>query len=611
MLISYNWLKSYIPELPEASKLKDVLTFHVCEIEGVTELPNGDTIFDLSILPDRAHDLLSHRGVAREVASLLNLEFKSPVYKLPKDIQKTNLKIEIDTPSCHRYMGRIIRGIKVGPSPEWMVTYLESVGQRSINNIVDATNIVMLDCGQPIHAFDLDKLKGETIVVKNAKEGENLELVGKDKMKVELNSTDMVITDGDRSLAIAGVKGGLDSGINKDTKDILIEVASFEAVSVRKTARRISVHTDASKRYENALSPELCTLAMDEITSLIYEMCSGATYEEVVDIYKNIQKRNKVSFTGSYIRKVLGVEIKDEEIENILKNYNYVYKKEGDSYEVDIPFMRVDITSEENMAEEIGRVYGYDKIESLLPSIDSKKEDNPTWIKINKAKSKLVIDGYKEVMTSVFRDNGEVEILASASDKNFLRTNILDELKKSYELNKLNLPLLDIDEVKIFEIGAVFNKDGDTINVAYMDSKQSVEVSLDEFTKDLEIEVGSLDSSRLDLERGIDFSNHTIFKPWSIYPFITRDIAVWVPEGTEPSTLSKIYEDLGTDLLMVKPKLFDQFTKPSKDANQIGQTSFAFRLVFQSPEKTLTDDEINKIMKKIEERINSSGFTVR
>lgn len=601
MLISYNWLKSYVPQIPDAEKVAELITFHVCEIEDVEKLANDDSILDLKILPDRAHDLLSHQGIARELASLLGIEFKLPIYKLPTEIKTTNLKINIDDSNTRRYMGRIVRGVKVGPSPEWMVKYLESVGSRSINNIVDATNIVMLDCGQPIHSFDLAKLSKEEILVRNAKEGDTISLVGREKLEVKLKDSDMVITDGFKNLAIAGVKGGLDSGVTDGTQDILIEVANFDAVTIRKTARRLGIQTDASKRYENDLSSSLCTFAMEEITSLIFDLCGGATFEEVVDVYKIKPIHKTVSFSGIYISKTLGIEVPDEEIDKILKNYNYEFSHKSDLWQIVVPEMRLDITGPHDMVEEIGRVYGYDKIVPQISKINTNHKDNNTWLEICKAKNKLVQDGYMEVMTSVFTDKGEVEILASASDKNFLRTNLTDGLRKSYESNRLNAPLLDLNEVKLFEIGAIFRKDGEQINVAYVDKKNNTEVSLDEFCKNIGDEVGLMRVPK----------SYNSFKLWSQYPFISRDIAVWVPEGTEAKNLGDIYKEYGGDLLVKEPKLFDSFTKNSKIEGEISKTSYAYRLVFQSYNKTLTDEEIDPIMNKINTKIIELGWEVR
>ena len=199
MKISYNWLKWYIPNVVEPEKLRDVFTYHLTEVESLDKLGTGDTsdwIFDLNILPNRAHDLLSHSGVARELSGQLGISFTDPT-KTYEDIMAkkiisltdpegkstsngAGLKVEIQTPNCRRYMARIIRNIKVGPSPEWVVKHLESIGQRSINNIVDATNLVMYNCGQPTHAFDLNKITDNKLAITNATDGEELPVVGRD-----------------------------------------------------------------------------------------------------------------------------------------------------------------------------------------------------------------------------------------------------------------------------------------------------------------------------------------------------------------------------------------------------------------------------------------------
>src|SRR3990167_4037966 len=295
MKISYDWLKWYIPEAPKAEKLANVLTYHVCEVESF-EKRGDDTVFDINILPNRAHDLLSHQGIAREIASLLDIKFidPTPKYKIPES-QPTTLIKEIKSSKCRRYMGRVIRNIKVGPSPEWVVKHLESIGQRSINNIVDATNIVMYDSGQPCHAFDLDKLTNEILIVRQAKEGESITTL--DGKEVKLSSMDMVIADEKNVLAIAGVKGGKLAEMDEDTKNILIEVANFDPVSVRKTSKRMGILTDSSKRFENNLSPEIVFYAMREISGLLVEY-GGLEFEKIIDIYPNKQKPRGLSFSA-------------------------------------------------------------------------------------------------------------------------------------------------------------------------------------------------------------------------------------------------------------------------------------------------------------------------
>ena len=616
MKISYNWLKWYVPEVPEPNRLADLFTYHVCEVESVTKLDDGDHIFDLGILPNRAHDLLSHHGVARELAGLLNITYKdpTPMYKVPASTS-TKLQVEIDSQSCRRYSARIVRNVKIGPSPEWVVKHLESIGQRSINNIVDATNIVMYDCGQPCHAFDLKKLESEKIIIRNAKEGEELKVVGREGITAKLKDTDLVITDGSKNLALGGVKGGLDSGISDTTTDIVLEVANFDPVAVRKTARRLGLLSDSAKRFENDLSPTLCDFGMLELSGMILEILPDAVFEDVVDVYENKPEQRTVEFSTSYINKVLGVEITESDISNILMWYGYNYKEEGGVYTIFVPALRLDLTSKEDMAEEIGRVHGYDKVVPQLPKINFIPKVNEQYEKISQARNILVNAGYREVMTYAFTEKGDVEVLASASDKNFMRTNLSDGIKKSYEINKLNAPYLALDEIKIFEIGTVFSKNGEEVHVAFANKKEIKEVPLEKFEESFPQVLGSPVQTqalgRPDHSENLssNFSNSTqefseVFKIWSQYPFITRDIAVWVPEGTEPETLAEIYKEFGTELMQGEPKLVDTFTKN-------GKTSYAFRLIFQSFDRTLTDEEINAIMSKITEKIANMGFEVR
>ncbi|MES2416450.1 MAG: phenylalanine--tRNA ligase subunit beta [Patescibacteria group bacterium] len=607
MKISYNWLKWYVPEIPEAEKLADIFTMHLCEVEDI-EKKDDDSIFDLKILPDRAHDLLSHNGIARELAGQLGITFNDPTpkYKIPES-KPTNLKIELQTENCRRYSGRIVRNIKVGPSPEWVKMHLESIGQRSINNIVDATNITMYDCGQPCHAFDLDKLVSEKLIVRYAKAGEKITTL--DNKEVELKESDMVIADENNVLAIAGVKGGKIAEVDENTKNILIEVANFDPVSVRKTSRKMSIITDSSKRFENDLTPELCSFAMVELSGLLVEF--GFTdFEDVVDIYKNKQQERKVTFSVSLVNQKLGADISADEIEKILKQHNYVYTRTGEDFEITPSAMRLDLNIPEDMVEEIGRVYGYDKVTPQAPKIDFIPSTNETFTKIMYARNKLLSEGYNEVMTYSFCNKGKVQVLASASDKKYLRENLNDGLKDSINLNNLNMPFLGLDAVKIFEIGTVFLKDMEEIHVAYGTKKEIKEMTLDEYCKDASPEIFSERSSDFLAMLGQTVSENTsgstnqVFKMWSLYPFIARDIALWADENVSPESIQNIIKENAGELLVKEPRLFDTFKKE-------GKISYAFRLVFQSKDKTLTDEEVSIPMTKITEKLVSMGFEIR
>jgi phenylalanyl-tRNA synthetase beta chain len=606
MKISYNWLKSYIPEVPDADKLVDIFNYHLCEMESLEKKPDGDIIFDLKILPNRAHDLLSHQGVAWELASLLNIKFvdPSPKHEIKKS-KGTNLKIDIQTPKCRRHVGRIVRNVKVGPSPKWAVECLESIGQRSINNIVDATNIVMFDCGQPAHAFDMDKVKGLKLIIRQAKNGEKIiPLGGKEKI---LNETMMVIADGEGNLLdVAGIKGGTNAELTVSTTNLILESDNFDPVSIRKTAQALNLITDAKKRYENDLSPEIGLYAMQELSMLICGMCPEAIFEDIVDVYPTKQEVRKLSFSADKVSKILGLNVSNDEVKNILKRYNFPAKggsASGGEFEITVPPMRLDLVIEEDIAEEIGRILGYDKVKPKIPKINFEPKLNEIYSKILFTRNKLLNDGYSEVMNSTFRNSGEVSVLASASDKKFLRTNLTDGLKESMKLNKINALLLGLSGVKIFEIGTIFKKSGEEMHVAYNEGNKIIEKNLDEFLppprpSGTPPQAGGKEfPPHLDKE-GAGGGNLK-FKMWSLFPFIARDIAVWVPGEIKSDQVAKIIKENTGDMVVRGPELFDEFKKEN-------QVSYAFRLIFQSYERTLTDAEVNDVMNKITEKIKEN-----
>ncbi len=592
MKISYNWLKWYIPEAPEAEKLMDIITYHLAEVESV-EKTADDYVLDVKILPNRAHDLLSHQGMARELASLLNINFVDPTpkYKIPNSVSAT-LNIQIDTDKARRYIGRIIRGVKVGPSPEWVVKHLESIGQRSINNMVDAANIVMYDCGQPTHVFDLNKIK-DKLIIRQAGIGEMMTTL--DNKECKFVDADMVIADTERVLAVAGVKGGKIAEVNKDTVDVVLEVANFDPTSVRTTAQRLNIFTDAKKRFENDLSPELASYAMTELSALILEMCPDAVFEDVVDVYPQKQIERKLSFGAEKISRVLGLQVGVDDIKDILNRYNFVYTENSGVFEILVPAMRYDLNIEEDMAEELGRIIGYEKVKPELPKIDFKIKQNETYNKILWARNKLLEDGYSEVINSSFRDKGEVSVLASASDKNFLRANLADGIQDSVKLNRINAILLGIKDIRIFEIGTVWCPE-EEMHVVYVNDKEGkVEKRLDDFCKDMPSDFKPVSGTG-----GLTSS----FKMWSLFPFIARDIAVWVEDGVASVDVLKVIKDNMGDMVVRGPELFDEFKKE-------GKTSYAFKLVFQSFERTLTDVEVNEVVIKIKTKIEEQGWVVR
>lgn len=590
MRISYNWLQKHIEKtLPKPEELREKIIFHAFEVESV-ETIKGDTIFDIKVLPDRAHDCLSHYGMAREIAGLYGYTVKPYSYEaLPKD--ELALPVEIQSDLCRRYIAIEMSGVTVGPSPVWLKEALESIGARSINNVVDATNYVLFDRGQPVHAFDKEKIDGG-IVVRLAHEHEQITTLSKEEK--QLQATDLVVADYLGVLAIAGVKGGISAEVTTETKTIIIEVANFEPVAVRKTSRKLGLVTDASKRFENELTPAIADAAAAHVVSLIKEI-AGGTVVGVEDIYPHPVEDRTVSFQTADIARLLGSGITVENIALVFDQYKYAYTKDTDMFTLTVPQERLDITGAHDIAEEVGRVLGYDKVASAtlpftLTPVPSEYE------KTRAVKWWLAKNGFREVMNYSFRKKGDVYVAYGPKDKSALRTNLSDGLKESYELNRLNAALLGIEKVRLFEVGTVFLSEREELHVGTVDGGVFEELSIDVF-----MEKYAIDTTSIFTAPGIN----GVFSEWSRYPYSSRDIAVWVSDTENLSLLDERITAFAKEYCVREPIIFDRFEKE-------GRTSVAYRLVFQSYEKTLTEEEIEKWFSELVSEIQKNkSFEIR
>ncbi|HRH25194.1 MAG TPA: phenylalanine--tRNA ligase beta subunit-related protein, partial [Candidatus Paceibacterota bacterium] len=393
------------------------------------------------------------------------------------------------------------------------------------------------------------------------------------------------------------------------TKNIIIEIGNFDPVSVRKTSRKLALITDASKRFENEITPEMIDFASLHIVSVIKQIAGG----EVVGLYdyypKPVETRT-LTFKLEDITKVLGSTIKEEDIDLWVSRYNVVSKKEDSSWNIEIPKERLDITGAHDIAEEIGRMVGYDKIPvSPVPfSLETKKDS--AYHKVRAVKYWLAQNGFREVMNYTFTKKGEAYVAYGAKDKSALRSNLSDGLKESYEKNRLNAPLIGVESVRIFEVGTVFSKDGEQINVATCDKGTFEELTLEQFIEKYKIDTSTNSSNYLLLPTAS-------FKMWSLYPFVTRDIAVWCDSVEEQNKLEEIVSEFAKSYCVREPVLFDRFEKPARPhegsgAGGAGKTSVAYRLVFQSYEKTLTEEEVEGWFAKLVKEIKSEkGFEIR
>lgn len=634
MIVSYKWLQTYFNKgLPPPGKIAEALTFGIFEVES-TEKNGDDTIFDIKVLPDRAHDCLSHRGIARELAALLNTELKEEHTPILNAAPVTLSVSVIDGKLCRRYIGRVVRGIAVGPSPDWLRERLEAIGQRSINNVVDATNYVMFDIGQPLHAFDARKLDGG-IVVRCARKGEHITTL--DKKDIVLDEKILVIADTKDPLAVAGVKGGKKAEVDEKTTDIILEAANFDPVSVRKTSRALGIFTDSSKHFENDLTPELAREAMDRATALIMEIAGNENtiVEEVADVYLGPQIKHTIAIGAADVNRLLGTRIGDDTLEEFFLRLRFLYVKAGSPavFTVSVPAMRLDMREKADIAEDIGHIYGYGNIPSVIPTAAKARVSKKFYYE-SFIRKILVEAGFSEIYCYTFAAAGEREIAnPHTKEKAFLRANLGEGVKESLVRNALCAELLGIEEIKIFEMGNVFDGGGEHTSLALgveiprggnkkaaleenavreaidlLSQKLGVElagVSCNAWETNLNTLVKSLPEPPRTYEAVLSEDAITLaYKKISPYPFIVRDIAAWVPEGTNVNELSDSITKEGGALIARGPTLFDEFKKD-------GKISYAFRTVFQAHDRTLTDDEANAIMNRITETFHRKGFQVR
>lgn len=624
MKVSRAWLqKHFKDELPSTEALADALTFHAFEIEEYDE-----DMLDVKVLPDRAAYGLSHRGIAYELSAILGIPMSYDQLAAPAPTwEETNeLSIECDSEYVIRHTGALVRGVKVGPSPLWLKASLESVGQRSINNVVDVLNCVMLATGQPSGAFDLGTMQlkeGKTHVrIRRAKNGERITtLTGEE---YTLTNDMFVFTDGnsDALLDIAGIKGGLASGVTEKTTDLFLSCGTYDPSLLRRVSQTLKLFTDASTRYQNGPSPELTAYGMQHILNMLKEVAGGELVG-VVDYYPNKQEQPTVSTSLEAINGRLGSSFSAADVEGAFDRLLFTYEKNGDTYRVTAPFYRRDVVIPDDIAEEVGRILGYDRLEGVPLPVDE-GVDLRRYYGIERVKDLLVERGFTEISTQSFAARGEVKLANPLqSERPYLRPDLAGNMKDALARAVLAAPRVmgPVKDVRLFEIGNVFGNDGERLSLALgyapvggkkqpvvEEACEAVEalIGMNASTKDgvAEFALGQADLEKL----GTDFTPATVtlsgFRPFSAYPFAIRDIAVWTPEGTEESEVAATILSEAGDLV-ARIDLFDRFEKE-------GRISYAFRLIFESFEKTLADTDLDPVMERVTAALNrKDGWEVR
>ena len=643
-----------------------------------------DIIFELDLTPNYS-DCLSMIGVAREVAAMTGNQLQLPEVEYsatgPEVKELTSIEVE-DEDLCPRYTVRVIKDVKVKESPLWLQRRLKAAGIRPINNIVDITNYILMEFGQPLHAFDYDQLTENRIVVRRAKSGEKLLTL--DDEERELDEDMLVIADAQEPICVAGVMGGANSEVTERTTNILLESANFDSISIRQTAKKLGLHSESSHRFERGVDVNSTDLASQRAIKLILDLAGGEVAKGVIDLYPNPVEPLELNLNVNRINRLLGTDIGEDEMIELLTNLEFEVEKENDNLIVKVPTFRGDISREADLVEEIARMYGYDQIEPVLasgPILQGKKtwqqslEDKTlnlltglglTEVKTFSFTSQTIFDEIKLPEDSDLRDTVKLNNPLS-SEHEVMRTTLLPNLLEVLNRNISR----NVDEVKIFELGRTFTpQEGELpeerllLSGALMEKNENEIWDLDasnffalkgvieEYFTALNIEdyefnnsehpslhpgrtaiikvkgeeVGILGEVHPDLIDNYDLLPRTVlfelefeiivkhanddlvYSELPKYPASTRDIALVVDVEVTSQELENIINEVAGDLLETI-ELFDLYQGKQVEA---GTKSLAYSLTYRAPDRTLTDDEINKLQSQIEDRLDEEfGAKIR
>lgn len=464
MKISLEWLRDYVDISESAAEIVEILANVGLPCEGVEQV-GGDTVIDVEVTSNRP-DCLGHIGIAREIAAVKGRTLRLPEVKLEETDEAVDklAGVRIDAPElCGRYTCRVIRGVKVGPTPDWMRRRLEAVGQRSVNNIVDVTNYAMLETGQPPHAFDYDTIRGHSIVVRKAVAGERITSI--DGTKCDLKPEMLVIADAEGPVAIAGVMGGLDTEVKDSTTAILLEDAHFDAVTVRATSRRLILPSEAAYRFERVVDIENVDWASKRTAQLITMVAGGRVARGVIDVYPAKKATLQASVRFTRIRQILGVDVPQDDAMRILAALGFEPRLAADAVHCTIPtWRRSDVTREADLIEEIARIWGYGKVPTEKTITIEVAPVDARHAFTSKLARFLNSCGFFETVSVTFIDASIASVFGGPAAKdlsvreelrkgaNLLRDNLIGSLAQVLRLNRnmRNSPC------KAFEISATF-----------------------------------------------------------------------------------------------------------------------------------------------------------
>jgi phenylalanyl-tRNA synthetase beta chain len=635
----------------------------------------GETAYDLDLTPNRP-DLLSVLGVAREVSAITDQRVRDPSieYEAKGAPIKGRALVEVkDRDLCPRYVAALVENVKIADSPAWLQERLISAGMRPINNVVDVTNYVMLEMGQPLHAFDFKKLRGGTIVVRRANVGEKLILI--DGTQRELSPEMLVIADAERAVAVAGVMGGSDSEVTAKTTTILLESANFDGPCIRRTSRALKARTDASVRFEKGLSRQLPGIAAQRAVKLLVEICGGRAAEGLIDITRDKGKEERITLTQDRLQRVLGVDLPTAQVRQVLTALGFGCRwVPPDRFVVRVPYWRTDVSIPEDVIEEVVRIVGYDQLPTtLLRGEIPAASPQPKYDLRERVRDALAAAGLQEVITYSLTD---LESLRKVLEPEELTMNpplrVANPMSRDFEYARTTLraSLLETlaansrgsaDLVSLFETAPVFLPREDDLPhevegvcavvsgrkpdrwgqpggepVGFYDAKacldslfaalrvspeyeESVEfayllgrtasVTVDgrpigivgqvhpRVTSAFDIE-GEVAMFELDLEALLAHGGEVVrYEPVSPYPTLEQDLAIVVSDDVPAARAIALIESFP---LVRSASVFDVYSGPPVPR---GKKSLAFSISYQSPKKTLTDEDVRREQARIAERL--------
>ncbi len=679
MRVPIEWLKQYVDVQASPEELAHRLTMAGLEVEAI-EQDEGEPVLNVKVTPNRG-DCLSMVGVAREVAALYALPLRHPMPSAhstePGETARFASVEIVDDDLCPRYAARVVRNVRIAPSPDWMQKRLIAAGMRPINNVVDVTNYVMLELGQPLHAFDLDLLPGGRIVVRRAQPGERI--VTLDGVERELLPDMLMICDATHPVAVAGVMGGGETEVTPNTRNVLLESAHFHPTSIRRTSQKLQLSTEASYRFERVVDPGGVVSALDRACELLEQIGAGEPVTGVVDVYPRPASEREVTLRPERCNLLLGLNLDAQTMVDCLRRLQMKAELRNGVIHVTVPTFRPDLNIEEDLAEEVGRVYGYENIPERLPFGHTHRGgDSPSTRLIRPLQDALVRAGLTEVHTHTLRAPGPLDDPARSPVR--VRNAASEEL--STLRNSLIPSLMDVvlhnlarrqTEIFLFEVGAVFRvlPDGDYEeklkagfvltgsvfppgwdarypSADFFTAKGVVQCLLDAVgvqeaeyqpTTDVRFhpgrsavvlaggrELGVFGELHPDVLHQLDITRRTVlagefdvealwaqaerrvrYVPLPRYPAVLRDLAVVAPEDLPYQQVEQTVRQAGGALLE-SVRLFDVYRGERIPA---GTRSLALSLTFRSAERTLTDDEVDDIVRAIVQALEAIGARLR